>query len=143
MLCTIYAVFLYQIFTISDISESVRVLHNPYIDLDSAKLLDILICFVFHLVFPSLIFIMTSIPGWQQVQEAEYFNWRCIMCHDLAKSPLHLEQQFQERHGIYWDIDSCEWVKCNKCFNPYVHCLIQNPPANAEYICTFMSCNLH
>ena len=51
-----------------------RVLHNPYIDLDSAKLLGILICFLFQLVFPSLIFIMTSIPGWQQVQEAEYFN---------------------------------------------------------------------
>ena len=33
---------------------------------------------------------MTFIPDWQQVQEAEYFNWRCIICHDLAKSPLHL-----------------------------------------------------
>ena len=91
-----------------------------------------------------LIFIMTSIPDWQQVQEAEYFNWRCIICHGLAKWPLHLEQQFLGRHGIYLDIDSCEWVKCSKYFNPYhVHCLNQKLPSNAEYICTFMSCNMH
>ena len=47
---------------------------------------------------------MTSIPDWQQAQESEFFNWRCIICHDLAKSPLHLEDQFLVEHGIYLDI---------------------------------------
>ena len=73
---------------------------------------------------------MTSIPDWQQVQEGEYFNWRCIICHDLAKSPLHLEQQFLERHGIYLDINNCEWVKCHKCFNPHY---LQNEPDDGDY----------
>ena len=46
---------------------------------------------------------MSSIPEWQQLQEAQYFNWKCLVCNVLAKSPCHLEEQFLE-HGVYVDI---------------------------------------
>ena len=53
------------------------------------------------------------------IQESEFFNWKCLIGNVLAKSPLHLENQFLVEHGIYVDIDGTEWVKCVKCLTPY------------------------
>ena len=66
---------------------------------------------------------MSSIPDWQQICEAEYFNWCCTICNALAKSPLHLEDQFLVLHGVYTDINDDKWVKCTKCF-PLIMCLV-------------------
>ena len=53
------------------------------------------------------------------VQEAEYFNWRCVIYSILALSPLHLEEQhmFYET-SVYTDVDNIKWVKCDKCMSP-------------------------
>ena len=75
--------------------------------------------FVGNFSFQSLYFIMSSIPEWKQLQEAEYFNWRCLIFNILVKSPLHLEDQLLVEHGVYVDIDGTKWVKCYKCFCPY------------------------
>ena len=84
---------------------------------------------------------MSSIPDWQQICEAEYFNWCCTICNALAKSPLHLEDQFLVLHGVYTDINDDKWVKCTKCFSPYhVSCIQENPNPQQEYMCTFMAC---
>ena len=53
---------------------------------------------------------MSSIPYWQRVEEQEYFNWTCVICSVLAKSPLHLQDQFLVEHGPYTDLDG-EMVK--------------------------------
>ena len=53
---------------------------------------------------------MSSIPEWQQLQEAQYFNWKCLVCNVLAKSPCHLEEQFLVEHGVYVEIDGTQWV---------------------------------
>ena len=45
-----------------------------------------------------------------QLIESEYFNWKCIICNILAKSHLHLEDQFVVEHGVYHNIDGTEWV---------------------------------
>ena len=81
-----------------------------------------------------------SISDWKQAMEAEYFNWKCLVCNILAKSPLHLEEQFLVEHGVYVDIDETEWVKCYKCFSPYHHACTQDPPPAVEYYCIFLSC---
>ena len=47
---------------------------------------------------------MSTIPDWQQAQESGYFDWHCIICHDLAKSPMHLEDQFLVHNGVYTDL---------------------------------------
>ena len=41
-----------------------------------------------------------SIPDWKQAMEAEYFNWKCLVCNILGKSPLHLEEQSLVEHGV-------------------------------------------
>ena len=61
-----------------------------------------------NFLFWSLYFIMSSIPEWKQLQEAEYFNWKCFICNILAKSSLHLEDQLLVKHGVYVDIDGTE-----------------------------------
>ena len=72
--------------------------------------------------------IMSSIPDWQQAQEAQFFNWKCLICGILAKSPRHLEDQFLVENKIYLDINNDEWVKCAKFFNPYhVKCIKETP----------------
>ena len=85
---------------------------------------------------------MSQIPAWQQAQESEYFNWYCLICHDLAKSPMHLEDQFLVQNGIYTDINNDLWVKCAKCFNPYHVKCIQEPNISPhhQYVCSFMCC---
>ena len=60
------------------------------------------------------------IPDWKQAMEAEYLNWKCLVCNILAKSPLHLEEQFLVEHGMYIDIDGTEWAKSYKCFHPTI-----------------------
>ena len=73
-------------------------------------------------------FIMSSLPDWQQAEEAQFFNWKCLICGILAKSPQHLELQFLVENKIYLDINNNEWVKCSKCFNPYhVKCIKETP----------------
>ena len=59
---------------------------------------------------------MSSIPYWQRVEEQEYFNWTCVICSVLAKSPLHLQDQFLVEHGPYTDLDGEKWVKCLQMF---------------------------
>ena len=46
-----------------------------------------------------------SIPEWQQVQEAEFFNWKCQICKVMAQSQHYLEDQFLMEDGVYVDID--------------------------------------
>ena len=72
--------------------------------------------------------------------EAEYFKWKCLVCNILAKSHLHLEEQFLVEHGVYVDIDETKWVKWYKWFSPYHFVCIQDPPPAGEYYCTFLSC---
>ena len=83
---------------------------------------------------------MSSIPEWQQLQEAQYFNWKCLVCNVLAKSLCHLEEQFLVEHGVYVDIDGTQWVKCYKCFSPYHLACTQGPPPCGEYHCSFLEC---
>ena len=90
--------------------------------------------------FWSLYFIMSNIPEWKQLQEAEYFNWRYLICNILAKSPLHLEDQFLVEHGVCVDVDGTEWVKCHKCFSLYHLASTQDPPPLGEYYCSFLEC---
>ena len=85
---------------------------------------------------------MSSIPDWQQVLESEYFAWCCAIWHDLAKSPMHLEDQFLVHNGVYTDINNDHWVKCSKCLSPYhIKCLQENVHLHAQYVCSFMSCH--
>ena len=79
-------------------------------------------------------------PDLKQAMEAEYFNWKCLICNVLVKSPLYLEDQFLVQHGVYVDIDGTEWVKCYKCFSPYHLSCTQDPPPAGEYHCTLLSC---
>ena len=80
-----------------------------------------------------------SIPEWQQIQEAEFFNWKCLICNILAKSPLHLENQFLVEHGIYVNIDGTEWIKCLKCLTPYHTNCTKDGPHIGPYICSFLA----
>ena len=61
-----------------------------------------------------------SIPTWQQDSEAEYFNWCCVICSQLAQSPMHIEDQWLVKHGSHLDPDGVtKWVKFSKCFTLY------------------------
>lgn len=92
----------------------------------------------FH--FLSFISNIMSIPVAEQILESEYFNWRCVICSDLAKSPLHIESQHQVEHGPHTDLDGALWVKCEKCEAPFhVRCLTSVPKIG-PYICTFFQC---
>ena len=75
-----------------------------------------------------------------QLIESEYFNWKCIICNILAKSPLHLENEFMVEHEVYRDIDGTEWVKCYTCFSPYHLACTKDSPPIGEYTCSFMEC---
>ena len=64
-----------------------------------------------------------------QTLKVEFFNWKCLICNELAHSPIDLEMQHLVHYGPYKDSNGDKWIKCDKCFNPYhVHCL-------NEYIC--------
>ena len=75
-----------------------------------------------------------------QTLEAEFFNWKCLICNDLAHSPIDLEMQHLVHHGPYKDSNGDKWVKCDKCFNAYhVHYLNDYIPVG-KYLCSFLAC---
>ena len=74
----------------------------------------------------------------QQILEQEYFNWYCVICSEIAKSPQHLEDQWFDVYQPLIDLDGKHWVKCFKCFSPFhVNCLVSKPP-EGEYIWVFL-----
>lgn len=80
-----------------------------------------------------------------QAQEAQYFNWQCVVCNVIAKSPLHLEgQHMVYEHSVYTDYDKSKWVKCDECMSPFhLHCATSEPEhivASKRFICTFFGC---
>ena len=83
------------------------------------------------------------LPYSVQVQESEDFNWKCVICLNIAQSPLHLEMQWTVEHGPHLNLDDVtKWIKCSKCLSLYyVQCL---PNASKivtdNFICTFLSC---
>ena len=77
-----------------------------------------------------------------QAQEAEYFNWKCVICSILAISPAHLEEQHIVEYGPYTDVDGKQWIKCDKCMSPYhVQCLSVAPLRKQRYVCSFLCCH--
>ena len=75
-----------------------------------------------------------------QTLEAEYFNWKCLICNELAHSPTHLEMQHLVKYQPYTDINSDKWIKCDKCFNPYnINCQNEYIPVG-KYLCSFLAC---
>ena len=78
------------------------------------------------------------------VQEAKYFNWRCIICSILALSPLHLEEQHMYEMSVYTDVDNVKWVKCDECMSPYhLKCATTDCKSKVSsecFVCTFMAC---
>ena len=53
-----------------------------------------------------------------QIEEQQYFSWKCLVCGQIALSPLHVEMQWLVNYGPHLDIDgSTKWVKCGKCFS--------------------------
>ena len=78
-----------------------------------------------------------------QIEEQQYFNWKCLVCGQVALFPLHVEMQWLVNYDPHLDIDgSTKWVKCGKCFSPYhVTCLqsLSEIPTG-PYVCTFLGC---
>ena len=55
-----------------------------------------------------------------QALEDNSFDWRCIVCHDIPMSPLHIEMQHLGGVlSVYTDLDGTLWVKFNKCHTPF------------------------
>ena len=48
-----------------------------------------------------------------QTLEAEYFNWKCLICNELAHSPTDLEMQHLVEYRPYTDINGDKWIKCD------------------------------
>ena len=75
-----------------------------------------------------------------QVLESQNFNWKCLICYELAHSPSELEMQQMVEYRSHRDINGDKWIKCDKCFNPYhVDCLKEYIPVG-KYFCNFLSC---
>ena len=75
-----------------------------------------------------------------EVLESQYFNWKCLICYELAHSPSELEMQHMVEYRPYTDINGDKWIKCDKCFNPYhVDCLKEYIPVG-KYFCSFLGC---
>ena len=83
-----------------------------------------------------------SLPYWQQCQEAEFFNWKCLICHIIAQSHMHLEDQFIGQYGPYTDLDNQKWIKCSKCMSPFhITCLVgEKEIPVGPYVCSFICC---
>ena len=81
-----------------------------------------------------------SVPYWKQTQEAEYFNWKCLICSQIAKSPAALEDQHLVEYGPYKDINGDKWIKCDKCFNSCHILCLQEDIQPGKYMCTFLGC---
>ena len=80
-----------------------------------------------------------------QALEDNKFDWRCIVCHDIPMSPLHIEmQRLGGDVSFYTDLDGTLWVKCDKCHIPFhVKCATEeyeNCIRNKIFICTFFCC---
>ena len=78
------------------------------------------------------------------VQEAEYFNWRCVICSIQALSSMHLEDQHMlYEYSVYTDVDNVKWVKCDECMTTYhLKCATNKPESKMScehFICTFMA----
>ena len=83
------------------------------------------------------------LPYFVQLQESKAFNWKCVICLNIAQSPLHLEMQWIVEHGQHLDLDGVtKRIKCSKCLSPYdVQCLPNAPKfLTGDFICTFLSC---
>ncbi len=85
---------------------------------------------------------MTNISAQQQALEAQYFNWKCLICNVLAASPMELENQQMVFDGVYTDIDGSKWVKCDKCMSSYhLNCVSFKTEAEVNapgcFLCTF------
>ena len=50
-----------------------------------------------------------------RLNELRAFNWRCVLCNIAAACPMHLENQFDEHFGPYYDMDNKIWVRCAIC----------------------------
>ena len=75
-----------------------------------------------------------------QAPESQYFNWKCLICNELAHSPSELEMQHMVEYRPYTDISGDKWIKCDKCFNPYhIDCLQEYIPVG-KYLCSFLGC---
>ena len=75
-----------------------------------------------------------------QIEELQYFNWKCLVCGQIALFPLHVEMQWLVNYGPHLDIDgSTKLVKCGKCFSPYHVTCLQSPSEipTGPYVCTF------
>ena len=44
-----------------------------------------------------------------EVLESQYFNWKCLICYELAHSPSELEMQHMVEYGPYTDISTQVW----------------------------------
>ena len=65
-----------------------------------------------------------SYPESKQALESQYFNWKCVICSQVAISSFTLEEQHLIEYGPYTDINGDKWIKCDNCFHPYhIHCL--------------------
>ena len=88
---------------------------------------------------------MAKYCPYSQALEEAHFNWQCIVCHDLAQSPLSVEMQYIEGdQSVYIDIDGTRWVKCDKCSTPFhLKCATQESEACVRakrFLCTFFCC---
>ena len=80
-----------------------------------------------------------------QALEDNSFDWRCIVCHDIPMSPLHIEMQHLGGDlSVYTDLDGTLWVKCDKCHTPFhLKCATEeseNCVRSKRFICTFFCC---
>ena len=84
---------------------------------------------VLQVHFLYILFPIMSYSVSNQLIESEDFNWKCIICNILAKSPLHLEDQFIVQHGVYFDIDGTARYTW---FSPYYLACTKNAPPMGE-----------
>ena len=84
----------------------------------------------------------SNIDYQKQALEAQYFNWKCLICNVIAVSPCHLEDQHIVEYGPYTDLDGKKWTKCDKCSSPYhVSCVSDIPLRTGPYVCSFICCH--
>ena len=76
-----------------------------------------------------------------QAVDSQFFNWKNLICSQVAQTPTEFEMQHIVEYGPYTDINGDKWKKCDKCFNPYhVDCLKESIPVR-KYLCSFLACN--
>ena len=90
-------------------------------------------------------YVETYLEDYNRFIEGEHFDWRCVICHKLANSPLTLEQQHIDgQESIFNDSDGSKWLKCDGCMGPYhLNCGANHLDSNlshGEFLCTFYGC---